>query len=199
MTWVVILAALDFVKTSIAQAPPDEVVAQFRRIETNLAAATAVPRQVQEDLADLEANYADMARRLAAAETEAARSYTRVASHIGATLRRELKKVHPSLRLIEITRKTGRTAEIEQYQQRRRVLMEMIDLIASEYERTIRDLCGLRPELVRAGFAEYEQRLVARELPEQIQINHQVRQHYEGCCAAGTADVETWKKELNDL
>ena len=197
--WIAILVTTGAASSAADPVPPDEVTAAFRRMETNLSTSTDLPQQVHTDLSFIESVYRDLTNRLAAAEMAAARAHTRMASHIGATLCKELKKVHPSLRLVEMTRKTGRIEEIKRYQLRHQKLVEMIGRTSFEYERMIRELCTLRPEQVQLGFEDYEMQLVGMELAEQIKINHLVKQHYEECFRTGEAEVETWKKELEQL
>ena len=196
---IAVLVTIGTASSAVDPVPPDEITAVFHRMETNLSTSTDLPRQAQTDLLIIESAYGNLTNRLAAAEMAAARANTRMTSHIGATLCKELKKVHPSMRLIEMTRKLGRAEEIERYQMRHQKLVEMIDRTSVEYKRMIRELCTLQPEQVRAGFEDYETQLVGMELAEQIKINHLVKQHYEECFRTGEAEVETWKKELEQL
>ena len=197
--WIAVLVTIGTASSAADRVSPDEITAVFHRMETNLSTSTDLPRQAQTDLLFIESAFATLSNRLAAAEMAAARANTRMTSHIGATLCKELKKVHPSSRLIQMTRKSGRAGEIERYQMRHQKLVEMIDRTSAEYQRMIRELCTMQPEHVRAGFEDYETQLVGMELAGQIKINHLVKQHYEECFRTGEAEVETWKKELEQL
>ena len=197
--FVAVWVSIAFTSSAADPVPPDEITTVFRRMKASLSASTVLPRQIQSDLSFIESAYGSLTNRLASAEMAAARATTRMTSHIGATLCKELKKVHPSLRLIEMTRRSGRAEEIERYQMRHQTLVDMIDRTAVEYQRMIRELCQLQPEQVRTGFEDYQMQLASMNLTEQIKVNHLVKQHYEECCQIGEANVETWKKELGQL
>lgn len=151
------------------------------------------------DLVLIESAYADVTHRLAAAEMDAARARTRMASHTGAILSRELKKVHTSARLVEMTRKTGRSEEVARYQRRHEMLLAAIDQIAVDYQSMIDDLCAMNREHVERGFADCAERLVALEVADQIQVNNLVKAHYEHRCRDPGASLEQWRQELEKL
>lgn len=151
------------------------------------------------DLAVVESAYRDATNRLATVGREAAAAQVRMASHTGAILRRELKKVSASSRLVEMTRKTGRREETERYERRHAMLLEAIGKIAEEYQLMVRDLCGTRREWVDQGFAVYEARLVELEVADAIKVNHQVKAHYHAKCDGEGESLDQWKKELEEL
>ena len=151
------------------------------------------------DLKKIESALNEAISQLAMAQQDAALARTRMASHTGAILSRELKKVSTSARLVELTRKTGRTEEVARYERRHELLLATIDEIAVEYQSMIEDLCGMQRDLVDQAFAACASRLVDLQAADRIQVHNLVQRHYQGCLSENVSSIDQWKEELEDL
>lgn len=138
-------------------------------------------------------------QQIGAAQEEATLAFVKLASHTAWLIHTESRKVPASRRLIQMTRTTGRTEEIERYQQRHQVLLANIDAAASQYQLSLSTLVRLDRHLVDRGFAQYEAQLVELGLVEQIRLNHLVREHLDEYARTAEPDLAKWRRELEQL
>ena len=170
------------------------VMEALERVEAGVGSSGG--EGMAEAMKELRAAVVELSAEAEAARQWAAGAQARLASHTGAYLSREVGKLAPSQRLVEMTRSTGRSSEVARYENRHRMLEESIDGAMLEYEAMIRELCTMSDERVQRGFAEYEGMLIDWGMAEQIRIHQVVKRQYEEYRKAGEADREQWKKEL---
>lgn len=183
-----------------ASAPPEpgaDPAALMDALEAEIRALPAPsPATLRERTDALRAALEQLQARVDDAEQTAAAAYARMASYTGAMLSREQKKVMTSRRLVEITRKTGRTTEVERYQARHQMLLDTIDRISRHYGKMVEELSRMDPARVEAGFRAYETYLIEEGLAEQILVQQAVEKHVRECRASGEPAIEVWKEEL---
>lgn len=169
-----------------------DLVRRIDRTVEDSAELNPAVQQMSEALADLR-------MKVAAAENEAALAFVKMASYTAWLIHTESRKVPASRRLIQITRATGRSEEVERYQQRHEALLANIEAAANQYLLSVSTLARLDDGLVDAGFAQYEAQLVELGLAEQIRLNHLVREQVNEYARNAAADLEQWKRELEQL
>lgn len=169
-----------------------ELVRLLHRLTGDPSAMPPAVQQMDKALADLREG-------VSATQQEMAMAFVRMASYTAWLVHTESRKVPASRRLIQLTRTTGRTEEVERYEQRHEALLANINAAANQYALALSALARLEGALVDAGFAQYELQLVEMGLVEQIRLNHLVRAHVGEYARIGEADLPKWKHELEQL
>lgn len=169
-----------------------DLVRRIDRTTDNSAELNPAVQQMNEALVDLR-------KKVATAENEAALAFVKMASYTAWLIHTESRKVPASRRLIQITRATGRSEEVERYQQRHEALLANIEAAANQYLLSVSTLARLDDGLVDGGFTHYEAQLVELGLAEQIRLNHLVRAHVDEYARNADADLQEWQFELEQL
>lgn len=134
-----------------------------------------------------------------AAQHASCLAFVKMASYTAWLVHIESRKIPASLRLIQMTRASGRTEEVERYEQRHKTLLENIDAAAHQYAVALSELIKLGPALIDDTFRQYETQLVELGLAEQIRLNQIVRTHVENYARGGEPALAQWKEELEEL
>ncbi len=175
---------------------PQEPVALLKQISQEIEKLPESPTGLAENLSALQESVEQLESGLLEARQSEATAHARMASWTGAILARELKKVHASSRLIEITEKTGRTEEVARYRERHQRLLDTIADTTAHYESIIRHLGSLDSGLVDAGFKQYQQYLIGKELASQLGLHRVVRSQFEQYRNSRKVDLPAWQEEL---
>ena len=144
----------------------------------------------------LRASFGDVQAMVLKAERDSAAAWARIASSNATFLRGELRKIPASLRVIEISKQTGGTADLALYEQRHKNLLNNIQNTRNLYGLAIRELGKVAPGRAREGFAAYEQHLIELGLVEQIQVNNLVLKQYLEYVETRRLNLEAWETQL---
>jgi hypothetical protein len=168
-------------------------------LEEQLRKAGALSASSAQQLGDLRDLLERIEQRLAASRERSARAWVKMACYTAWIVSRESGKKPASLRLIQITRATGGTGEVQRYQERHEMLLRNIQDAASRYGAILSELGRLPEEAVARGFDLHEQDLANGGMAEQIKVNHLVRKHWQRYGTENRADPERWVSELEEL
>jgi hypothetical protein len=168
-------------------------------LEADIRALPVPPETLVQHAEAVRTALLELEQRAAAAEKASAFAYARMASYTGAMLSREQKKVTTSSRLIEITKRTGRSGEVERYQDRHKMLLATIERMSRHYDQVIEQLAALDPVLVEAGFRAHEEFLIEEGLAEQILVQQKVEEHVRARRSTGVSHLDEWIMELSSL
>ena len=169
------------------------------RIETGIAQAKEVPEDVLTSLGLLKASFGDVQALILKAEKDSAAAWARMASFTAWFLRNELLKLPASERVLDISRQTGKSADIAIYEKRHANLQANIRDATAQYGVILNELIRLQPETVAAGFQQYEQYLIGLGLVEQIKMNQTAIRQYEEFRESKRLNMDEWVEALKTL
>lgn len=169
------------------------------RIETGISQASDVPEDVITSLGLLKASFGDMQALMLKAEKDSAAAWARMASFTAWFLRNELLKLPASERVLEISRQTGKSADVATYEQRHANLQANIRDATAQYGVILNELIRIQPDTVTAGFQQYEQYLIGLGLVEQIKMNKTAIRHYEEFRESKRLNMDEWVEALKTL
>lgn len=180
-------------KTSFSM---DDALKSLKQLSDLLKDNPSTPPEAMDQLGLLNASFGDMQSVILKAETDSASAWVRMASFTAFFLRGELKKIPASERVIEISKQTGRTADIAVYEARHRNLLANIDDATAQYGVIMGELAKIAPEKVKTGFDMYEKYLIELGLTDQIKVNRLVFEQYTEYAQTHRLNMDEWQAQL---
>lgn len=153
----------------------------------------------QDDLVRLDETAREAAALLEQAEVDAAGAWVKMACYTAWIVSRESKKKAASLRLIELTRATGRAGEVERYQARHEMVLDTIQDATERYAAILSELEEFSDPAVEKGFTRHEQDLIKEGLAERIRVLNTVRKHRAQLPGDDKDLVTAWQRDLEEL
>ena len=133
------------------------------------------------------------------AETQSADTMVRFALFAAWVVHRESKKVPSSQRLIQITKSTGRTEEIQRYERRHAVLIANIEAATQQYTEAVHSLSLIDRGTAEAALKQVEVDLIEQGMVENIRVCQLVAKHVQQYLDSGQANGVDWKNEFEAL
>lgn len=188
-------------RTAMARDTLRELIDRSARLREQAAADPALAA-CSNDIVRVHDAAQDVLSLLDQAELQAAEAWVEMACYAAWVVSRESKKKAASLRLIEITRATGKEGEIERYEARHEMLLATIRDAAHRYADILRELGSLSAAATEHGLSRHAEELRRRELSGRIEVLNKVREHL-GEAPATTGSVvdlsAKWQRELEEL
>lgn len=148
---------------------------------------------------DLSGDLQSLQEALHLAETQSADTMVRFALFAAWVVHRESKKVPSSQRLIQLTKSTGRTEEVERYERRHALLMANIDAATQQYTEAVRSMRQIHRETAEAALRQLEADLIEQGMVENIRVCQLVTRHVQQYLDSGQANGADWQKEFEAL
>lgn len=133
------------------------------------------------------------------AEVSAASATVRYASFAAWVVHRESKKVPASRRLIQITKSTGRSEEVDRYEKRHTLLEANINAAMQQYLAAIDSMRLFTQVAIHQALEKTKQELIEQGMVENIQVQQVVAAQVREFLAEDSTKSDEWLQQLKTL
>lgn len=151
--------------------------------------------ELQNSVTLLRTAMGDVQAMILKAERESAIAWTRMASYYALQLNRNSKKLPLSEKLLEMSKARG-SANVAQLEKRHKDLLANIDELTNQYALSMGELGKVDAEQVRNGFTEFERKIIASGLAEQLRIHKLVEKQYTDYEQNKRLNLDAWIEQL---